>query len=273
MNYKIVTDSSSNEYFLENIPYSTVPLRIRTVDKEYVDNPDLNVREMVEDLKSITTKSSTSCPSAGEWMEAFEGADCVFAITISSNLSGSYNAACMAKEEFPDKKIEVFDSLSTGAGMMLIVEKIIDGIRQDLSFEEIVEQVHEYQKHIHLLFALESMTNLANNGRVSPLVAKGAGLIGIRLIGKASDTGTIEMVSKARGRNKTIKNLVSLIKEMGYKGNRIRIDHVYNEECTNQLKEALLNEFPEAKIVIGTCKGLCSFYAELGGLIVGFEDL
>ncbi|MGN1277459.1 MAG: DegV family protein [Floccifex sp.] len=272
MNYKIVTDSSSNEFHLEGIPYQTVPLRIRTEQKEYVDNEDLDVKEMVEDLKVIKSKSSTSCPNAGEWMEAFEDADVVFAITISSKLSGSYNAACIARDEFPDKKIEVIDSLSTGAEMQLIVEKILSCINQKMEFEDIVSSVHEYQNHIHLLFALESMNNLANNGRVSPIIAKGAGLIGIRLIGQAKD-GVIDMVTKARGRNKTIKSLVSIIKEKGYNGGKLRIDHVFNEECANQLKESILQEFPQAQIVIGTCKGLCSFYAESGGMIVGFDDL
>ncbi|MDD7282161.1 MAG: DegV family protein [Erysipelotrichaceae bacterium] len=273
MNYKIVSDSSSNEYFLKDVPYQSVPLRIRTENKEYIDNPDLNVKEMVDDLKSLTSKSSTSCPNAGEWMEAFEGADYGFGVTISSNLSGSYNAACIAKQDFPDKKIEIFDSLSTGAEMMLIIQKIIECAESGITFEQVVDSVHEYQKHTHLLFALESVTNLANNGRINPILAKGLVLIGIRLIGKASDQGTIEVISKARGQKKTIKTLVSTISELGYKGKKLRIDHVYNEELANQLKEAILNEFPSAQIEIGTCKGLCSFYAEAGGLIIGFEDL
>ena len=206
-------------------------------------------------------------------MEAFEDADCVFAVTISSNLSGSYNAACLAKQEYPEKKIEVFDSLSTGAGMQFIVDRIVLDINKGMEFEDIVADVREYYTHCHLFFALESLTNLANNGRVNPLVAKGAGLLGIRLLGKASDIGTIEELRKFRGSKKTVKGTFEEMKKRGYKGGKVKVDHVYNEEICLQLKNLVLSEFPDAQFEIGTCKGLCSFYAELGGFILGYEDL
>ena len=90
MNFKIVSDSSSNLLTFEGVPYATVPLKIITAQREYVDDASLDVSGMVNDLRTVKGKTSTSCPNIYEWKMAMEGADAVFAITITSNLSGSY---------------------------------------------------------------------------------------------------------------------------------------------------------------------------------------
>ena len=113
MKYKIVADSSSNLYdgYIEN--FSSVPLKIICGDKEYIDIPSLDARKMMNELKKIKEKSSTSCPNIFEWRDAFGDADNVFAVTITSGLSGSYSAAMSAKKdyiaEYPDKKVCVID--------------------------------------------------------------------------------------------------------------------------------------------------------------------
>ena len=61
------------------------------------------------------------------------------------------------------------------------------------------------------------------------------------------------------------------MKEMGFAGGKVRIDHCLNPEAAEQLQELILNEYPDCDVQIGTCTGLCSFYAEKGGLLVGFE--
>ena len=93
MNYKIVADSSSDILTLDGISFESAPLKIITDAREFVDNAELDVPEMLEFLKSYKGKSHTSCPNAGEYIEAFGDADAVFCITITSNLSGSCNAA------------------------------------------------------------------------------------------------------------------------------------------------------------------------------------
>ncbi|MGN1343386.1 MAG: DegV family protein, partial [Traorella sp.] len=124
MNYKIVSDSSSNLYEIEGVEYTTVPLKIITQEREYVDEKGLDIDGMIDDLKTVKGKTSTACPSVGEWLDAFRGADNVFGISITSGLSGSYNAALVAKqtyeEENPNARVHIFVSLSTGAEMQLI---------------------------------------------------------------------------------------------------------------------------------------------------------
>ncbi len=275
MNYKIVSDSSSNLWFVENADYTCVPLTIRTDEKEYVDNSELNVAGMVDELKTYKGKSGTACPSVGDWLTAFDGADRVFAVAITSGLSGSYNAACEAakiyKDENPDKDVLVIDSLSAGPELALIIEKLQELIQQELSFETICTKITKYQRRIHLLFSLESVNNLARNGRVSPVVAKMVGLLGIRIVGKASDEGTLETLSKSRGEKNAIAKVWEYMKEMGFSGAKVRIAHCFNKEAAEALKEMILSAFPKSNIHICACTGLCSFYAEKGGLMIGFE--
>ena len=200
MNVKIVADSSANLPALAGVSYASVPLKIVTDEKEYVDDAALNTEEMVCDLEAYKGRSGTACPSVGDWLEAFGDAQYVFTVAITSNLSGSHNAALQAKdmyeEQYPDRRVTCLDSLSTGPEMVLIAERLVELIDAGLDFDTVSEQIREYMKKTHLLFSLESMDNLAKNGRVSKVAAKAAGILGIRIVGKASDVGTLQQLHK-----------------------------------------------------------------------------
>lgn len=271
---KIVVDSSAN-MAAEVSFVSSVPLKIITDRAEYVDNAELNTTAMVWDLQTYHGKSSTACPSPQDWLEAFDHKPYVFCIAITSGLSGCCNAANIAKadyeQEFPDRKVCVIDSLSTGGEMELIAEKIRELIVADLSFDEICAAVKEYQQRTGLMFVLESMQNLANNGRVNKIVAKAAGILGIRAVGRASDIGTLEPMDKCRGEKKAIAALADHMVAMGYEGGKMRISHCLNPAAAESLKANILAAYPQADIRIRPTGGLCSFYAEKGGMIIGFE--
>ena len=275
MKFRIVVDSSADLITTNDRSLVSVPLTIITDNKEYVDDEKLDIKRMTEDLATYHGKSGSACPGVGDWMDAFGDADRIFCITMTSNMSGTYNSAMVAKETFesenPDKKVCVIDSLSTGPEMKLIKEKIEELLENGKSYEEICKEVAAYQKTTHLAFMLKSLTNLANNGRVSPAVAKIAGVLGIHLVAIASEVGTIEQKAKSRGEKKAILALWSQMKELGYKGGKVIIDHCFNEEAAKQLAEMIKHEFTNAVIKISTTRGLCSFYAEQGGMIVGME--
>ena len=275
MEYKIISDSSSDLTELSGVPFESVPLKIITSEKEYVDDKNLNVHAMLADLEQYKGRSSTSCPNTDDWKRAFEDADNVFCVTITSGLSGSCNCARISTSEYveenPGKNAFVVDSLSTGPESALIIEKLRELIGEKLKFEEIKEKILEYKSKTHLIFALESMHNLANNGRVSPLVAKIAGVLGIRVVGKASNEGTLEITDKTRGLQKTISTIVENMKNSGFIGGKVKIHHCENPSALEALKAAIMNAFPAAKIETALTRGLCSFYAERGGILVGFE--
>lgn len=275
MNMKIVADSSANLCTAPDNSIVSVPLTLRTDEREFVDDETLDIKEMTDYLASYKGKSGSACPSSQDWVEAFGDAEYVFAITITSNLSGSYNAARIAKEDYeeehPGRRVCLIDSLSAGSELKLIVEKIQELAAQGLSFEEMCERITAYQKKTHLIFCLKSLTNLANNGRVNPAVAKIAGVLNIHVVGIASEVGDLEQREKARGEKKALAAIQKLMKEFRYNGGKVRIDHCFNEKDAAALKSLILAAFPSADVIIAKTKGLCSFYAEVGGLMVGFE--
>lgn len=272
---KIVTDSSADTLLLEGVDFASAPLTIVTAEREYVDDATLDVAQMVEDLLKYSGKSSTACPGVGEWLAAFGDAEEVFCVTITGNLSGSYNAAVIAAQDYreahPDRRVFVLDSLSTGPEMRLLLERLRDDVAAEMDFEAICDDVSAYSAKTGLIFVLESMKNLANNGRVSKLVAKAAGLLGIRVVGKASDHGTLEMLDKCRGAKKALAAVVEQMVAQGYGGGAVRVSHVGNEAAALSLKETLLARYGDADVQVYGARGLCSFYAEKGGLLVGFE--
>ena len=274
MNYKIVSDSSSNILSLNTPHFASVPMKVRA-EKEYIDDEKLDLAGMVEDLRNHKGTSGSSCPNVGEWVEAFGDADLVFATTISKNLSGSYNAAQQAAqtwmEENPGKKAYVFDSLAAGPQQVFVIEKMIELCEQGLEPEAILEKLSDYHNHTHILFCLESMMNLARNGRTSMAVAKIAGMLGIRVCGDVKG-GQITPVHKPRGAKKATQTLVEMMKERGfYDGAQLRIAHCFGQRQAQDLADAVLAEFPNTKVTIEPTTALCSFYAEAGGLMIGFE--
>ena len=275
MSFKIVTDSSADIKTLSGVDFESVPLKIITDVKEYVDDESLDVVGMISDLQKYKGKSRSSCPNMQEFINAFGEADEVFCITITSGLSGSFNSASMAAkaymEEHPERRVHVIDSLSTGAENALLIEKIRDLIVEGNDFDTVKEKITEYHNHTRLIFALESMINLANNGRVSPIAAKFAGLVGIRAIGRASDVGTLEMTGKTRGAVPTALQITADMIKEGCTGGKVRIHHANNLQSAELLKAKILEKLPSAEVIIDHAGGLCSFYAEQGGLLVGFE--
>ena len=155
--------------------------------------------------------------------------------------------------------------------MWLLVEKLRELILDGYSFDEICQKIAAYNQHTHMVFSLESIQNLANNGRVNPAIAKIVGLLGIRMVGIAED-GRLAQKDKSRGEKKAIADVLKNMKEQGYAGNKVLIHHCQNEPAAKELKKQLLQMYPGADIRIGKTRGLCSFYAEKGGLMAGFED-
>ena len=275
MNILIVSDSSSNVFTMEGCNYTTVPMKINAGDREFIDTPDLDLAEMVETLKNHKGKSGSSCPNVQDWLDAFGDAEAIFVLTISKNLSGSYNSACQAAELYleshPDGKIFVFDTLTAGPQQIMLAEKLKELIDEGLDFDTIREKAVEYHKNTHILFCLESLTNLARNGRVNPAVAKIAGVLGMRVVGDAKG-GFITPVHKPRGHKKAMQTLVSMMEERGlYDGALVRIAHCFGQQQAEDLKTAVLAKFPGCRFVIESTTALCSFYAEAGGLMIGME--
>ncbi|MBQ2991042.1 MAG: DegV family protein [Clostridia bacterium] len=277
MSYRIAADSSASMFELEGADFAYAPLKIITKEKEYVDTPELDVAQMMADLKTYKGTSGTSCPNMMEWLDAFGEAENIFAIAITSNLSGSCNAAMQAAQEYmqqhPERRVCVLDSLSAGPELRLIAENLRGSIDAGMAFEEIEAAAREYMKHTRLGFILPSLNNLARNGRVSPTVAKIAGVLGICLVGKASDVGTLQQENKCRGEKRSAEQLYANMKREGFAGGKVRIGHNLNLKLAEMFASLIREEYPDCDIEIRQNTGLCCFYAEEGGLMVGYETV
>jgi len=274
-NRKIVADSSADIPKLEHTAFAAAPLKINTSETEFVDDAALDVAAMVSWFDSYKGKSKTSCPNPSDWLEAFGDADEVFCVTITSGLSGSYNSACIAKQMYEDRhsgrRVCVIDSLSAGPELTLLIEKLEEWITAELPYEEICRKIEAYKQQTGLVFMLESLKNFAANGRVSPAVARLAGVLGIRVVGKASDKGTLEPTNKCRGEARSLMALLENVRAAGLSRGKVRIAHCENEDAARQLQRMIRGELPEADVRVHRLRGLCSYYAERGGMLVGFE--
>ena len=276
LNCRIVADSSADLLTLSRVDFAAVPLKVTAADHTWVDDEDVNVDHMLETLRNHKGPSSSACPSPEDWRLAFGDAQYVFCITITSALSGCYNAACLAareyQEEHPDRRVLVIDSLSTGPEMALLAEKLEELCQYRDSFDDIVREIQAYQTKTHLTFVLRSLHNFVNNGRVSPAVGALVGLLGIRVVGVASEAGELQPIAKCRSDRKAIAQIIDVMKQRGFGGDRVLIDQCHCEDNAAALREAILAVWPEARITVNSTRALCSYYAEEGGMLVGFAS-
>ena len=274
--FKLIVDSSSNMVNDPARSVEVVPLTISFGGKDYIDDQNLNIQEFLSDMNKNQVAGKTTCPSIQAWLDALEGTEKAIIVTMTSGMSGTFSSALQAKnmyeEKHPSSQIIVVDSRSAGPELTIVLHGIEKMIQGDIRFVDLEEEIAEFRMHTHLLFILQSLHNLSLNGRVSPTVAKIAGLLKINLIGTASKDGKLEPLTKARGMKKAVRELLKYMKDDNYHGGEVIIDHCENEKDAETIKEKLQAEYPDAQITIRPMHGLCSFYAEEGGLMIGFNE-
>ena len=281
MTWNIVTDSSSDvleaSFQSDVVRFESVPLRIQVGEKEYIDNDALVIPELLAAMDAEKSASSTACPSPAAFARAFEAGDCTVCVTISANLSGTYNAAVMGREmvleEHPEKKICIVDSKSTDGAMALIIKKAKElmeaGKPED--FDAICDQLRQYQAAQRTVFTLEAYDNLIKNGRMRPLVGNLLHTLGIHVIADATPQGTIHVCGKAKGELRTYRALVQhMAASKDCTGAEVVIHHCENLAGAMRLKDVIVKELPVKEVSFRSCRGLTTYYAMQNGLIVSF---
>lgn len=273
---KFVADSSCDLLSIPGVNFVSAPLTIHTDDKQWTDDASIDIPHMLDTLAVHKGRSYTSCPGLDAWMRAYEGGDTIYAATLTSALSGTYNAAAAAAKQYqsehPEANIHVFDTLSTGPELRLLMEKLIELEQKGLTFTEVCAEAEKYLKHTRLFFCLQSMHNLAQNGRVNKTVAAAIGLLGIRIIGTASEKGELEPLAKCRGDKKALNEFIRQLQSIGFSGGKLRISHIENPDFAKALADQIKKLWPTADILLYPARGLCSYYAERGGVLVGAES-
>lgn len=277
MKYKILADSSCDvtDEIKKNTGVELVPLTLRLDDKEYVDDHNLDLKSYLKAMKESKTAPKTACPSIQDFLDRFRDSDNIFVVTISSKLSGTYNSAMQAKEiikeEFQDKFIHVFDSMSAAIGETLVHLKVHESLKANLKNNEIVDKVNNYIKEMKTFFLLENLDNLAKSGRLNPIVAKAANMLSIKPI-MGSQEGTIRLVEKVRGYERAFQRLVDVIGEEGsnLENKVLGIAHCNCIQRALKFKEKVMERYRFKDIIVVEMAGLSSTYANEGGLVIAF---
>lgn len=278
MKWNIIADSAcdlrSHDIECESVGFATVPFIITIGGVSYIDDENANVAAMLESMEKCAEATRSACPAPAAWEEHFEKAENSIAVTISGNLSGSFNSARVARDtvlaKHPEKKIAVLDSLSTGPEIMMCIKKMAEDIKQGADFDAVVEAAQKYLDEVKTSFALCSFDNLVKNGRMGKLAGFIARRLGMWGVGVASPEGTIAIKGKTRGVDKAMEIILSDMDERGFKGEKVVISHSLNEETAQKLKKKILEKYEKAEVEILAARGLDSYYAERGGIIVGF---
>ena len=279
MSWKIVVDTACDFREIpnkaENVVYERVPFTLQIEDKIYIDTLDMDIDEMMKAMYASSEPAKSACPSPDVFLSAYRGAENIIVLTLTGGLSGSYTSAIVAqkmlKEEDENVNIHVINTLSAGGQNDLFLLKINELIREGLSFDQVVARMDEYQKNTKLIFALEKVDNLVKNGRLSKLAAAVVGLLNMRMVGEASKEGTLHLLHKVRGEKKAVAAVVDEMIKAGYKGGRAVITHRNNENICKKIEEKLSEKFSNIEFISVPTSGICSFYGEEGGILLGYE--
>lgn len=280
MNIKVVADSCCdlNEELKGKLNISQVPLTIYLDDEEYKDDESFDQEEFIPLMKASEQGPKTACPSPNDYLNAYgeDEKQGVFVVTLSSQLSSSYNSAILAKdmlkEELNKKFVHVFDSKSASVGETLISLKIIELAKENYSNLEIVEKANEYIEEMKTFFLSESLDNLIKAGRINKLVGKVATAFSIKPIMGATDKGTIKLVEKVRGSKKAFRRLVDVIGEQGEKLDEkiLGIAHCNCKEKAEEFKKEVIKKYNFKDVIIVETAGISTVYVNDGGIIIAF---
>lgn len=271
---KIVVDSCCelNLDMMEGVDVSFVPFKLSIGSNDFLDDENLNIEDFRIKMEESKEPVKTACPSPMDFFDKFEG-DIVYVVTITSELSGTYQSAMIAKEmylkEYPGAKVHVFDSRSAVAGETAVFLNLVKCIKEGKSFEKTVADTEDVINRSSTIINLASLSNLAKNGRIPKIVGKLSKVLNIRMIGKAKD-GKIVPVSIERGLKRSIKSLVNKALDICDKSLKtaIVISEANALEAAKEVREMLLKDFPDRIIEITGMKGLSTTYAEEGGLVL-----
>ena len=273
----LVSDSSCDLRSVDisgpQVRLQVIPMHLHIGHRDFPDDEDLNLRQILDVMAK--SSSSTACPSPQAFADAFAQGDESICVTISSPLSGTYQAAVTGRElalsQDPEKKIFVLDSRSTAGCMVLLLRKAAALYEDGRPFEEICDILTTYRDNLRTCFTLMSFHNLIQAGRMKPITGALLQSLGIHVIAQATPEGTISVAGKARGEVKTYQAIVEQMqKSKNCRGAEVIVSHCENLVGAVRLKELILKELPVRSVEIRSCRGLTGYYAMEGGLILAY---
>ena len=277
MSYKVVIDSCGEllDEWKQDPRFESVALILSVDGVNIIDDETFDQADFLKRVAECPECPKSACPSPERYMRAFDcEAEHVYAVTLSAELSGSYNSAVLGKnllqEDHPDRQIHIFNSKSASVGQTLIAMKIQECEEAGLPFEQVIETVDAYIEQQHTFFVLDNLETLRKNGRLSKAKALVASALKIKPVMGSTEEGAICQLDQARGMNKALVKMAQVIVEKTADSGQktLAISHCNCHERAILLKNALEERMPMKKIVILDTAGVSSMYANDGGVIV-----
>lgn len=277
MKFRVAMDSAGElqEAFKGKDEYRIVPLTLMIGDEEIIDDGTIDQKVLIKKIADSPTCAKTACPSPEAYFREYDcGAEHVYGVTISAELSGSFQSAVIARDmyldKYPDAKIHVFNSRSTSVGETMIVHMITQMEAEGVPFEEIVETIEAWNDEKLTYFTLDNLETLRKNGRLSRLKALAATVLKIKPICIGNHEGIIEQIDQARGSNKALVKMVDHIVEGTANPEKklLGISHCNCYERAVMVRDAILKRMHVKEVILQETGGLSTVYANDGGIIV-----
>ena len=274
MELKIVADSACDlkaaDVDCEAVEFTTVPFHINVGDLDIVDDDLLDTDKLLSGIEDSQVQTKTACPAPDMWAEQYDEKVATIALTISSELSGSFNSAHAASSMSENDNIVILDSRSTGPAIAMCIKHIVAWAKEGHSLGNIRDKAEALLHETNTVFALCSFENLVKAGRMHRLVGFVARKLGMWGIGKGVN-GRISIKGKTIGASKMIAAILNDMKDSEFSGNEVIISHCCNENLARRLYDCIKEKWENARITILAARGLNSFYAERGGLIIAYR--
>lgn len=279
MEYRIIGDSCLDltPEMKKEGKIKIVSLTLQVDGVDFIDDDSFDQKKFIKAVADFEGCPKSSCPSPEEYKKAFgEDEVTAFCVTLSAELSGSYNSAVLGQrlveEEFPNKKVYVFNSRSACIGETLVALKIQECAEKGASFEEIVEQVEDYIRRRETLFVLENLETLRKNGRLTGMKAALVSVLNIKPVMMGTPEGTIEQCTIGRGTKKALKKMIEEVgsRVSDFENRVFGISHCNCPERAQYLKEEIEKRYPFKQIIIADTAGVGTLYANDGGIVIAF---
>jgi DegV family protein with EDD domain len=278
MDFKIIVDSCCDltKDLRERFNISTAPLSIDVGDRHFIDDENLDREGLLDAMRNSSDAPKTASPGPGPFLDLYRKYDNIFVVTLSKELSATYQNAMLAKkmilEEAEDKLIKVFNSFSATVGETMIAYKLGELIEAGFNRDEIIEKTEKYIEEMQTLFVLDSLDNLIKAGRMGKLKGKIASFFNIKPVLGATPDGTITLVDKARGSKRAIRKLIEKIGERGenLEEKVLGIAHCNALEKAEYIKGKAAEKYNFREIIIVETAGISTVYANEGGIVLAF---
>ena len=277
MSFKIVVDSCCDlsAQMAKDPCFVKVPLTIRSSGSAFVDDDTLDQGDLLWSMRQSEEAPSTACPAPQTYLEAYQGADDVYVVTLSALLSGSHNSAEQARllleEERPEVNVHVFNSCSASSGEVLVALKIRELASAGLPFKRVVREVEQFIYQMQTLFVLESLENLRKNGRLTKLQAVVTSALRIKLLCGATPEGEICKLGQALTMKQALSKMVDKVAaDATHQGRTLAICHCNCLERAFQVRDLVEAKCNFSAVHILEAGGITTVYANDGGIVLAY---